>query len=116
GEPTPNLLNAIEALTQLSYAPTRDAALGQSRPNLNRNLTSRARRDQTKACRSSRLERYVSSSSSRSPMMSVTSSSPSSCSSMKGASSMLSSSSSTSSSSAPSAGSPSAAFLPRVPP
>jgi hypothetical protein len=27
-------LNAIQALSQLSYGPTRDAVSGQSRPNL----------------------------------------------------------------------------------
>jgi hypothetical protein len=33
GSRTPDLLNAIQALSQLSYGPTRDAMSGRSRPN-----------------------------------------------------------------------------------
>jgi hypothetical protein len=35
GSRTPDLLNAIQALSQLSYGPTQDAVLGRSRPNFN---------------------------------------------------------------------------------
>jgi hypothetical protein len=35
GSRTPDLLNAIQALSQLSYGPTQDAVSGRSRPNLN---------------------------------------------------------------------------------
>ena len=34
GSRTPDLLNAIQALSQLSYGPTRDAVSGRPRPNL----------------------------------------------------------------------------------
>src|SRR5262245_12053335 len=34
GSRTPDLLNAIQALSQLSYGPTQDAVSGRPRPNL----------------------------------------------------------------------------------
>src|SRR5262245_10342835 len=116
GSRTPDLLNAIQALSQLSYGPTRDAVSGQSASELEIGIVTSPRNpDQHAALAARRPDEgrpQLSSSSSTSPMMSVTSSSPSSCSSMTVASSMLSSSSSTSSSSPPSAASASPGFLP----
>src|SRR5712671_2801122 len=46
GSRTPDLLNAIQALSQLSYGPTRDAGLGTPRPKSLLILSSLDARDQ----------------------------------------------------------------------
>ena len=79
GSRTPDLLNAIQALSQLSYGPIPTAAMGFAAQVVT-NLLPFGWLDQNRRS-------YGSSSSSRSPMMSVTSSSVSSCSSIKAASS-----------------------------
>src|SRR5262249_10641034 len=56
GSRTPDLLNAIQALSQLSYGPTQDAVSGRPHPKLKMNGTTRPRPDQEKPCRDSRLK------------------------------------------------------------
>src|SRR5262249_48391855 len=56
GSRTPDLLNAIQALSQLSYGPTRDAVSGRSRPKLEMNCNEPASPDQNEACGDSRLK------------------------------------------------------------
>src|SRR6516165_6964837 len=56
GSRTPDLLNAIQALSQLSYGPTRDAVSGRPRPKLKMNCNEPAAPGQKKAGRNTRRE------------------------------------------------------------